>query len=341
MKVEINYLEKDIDNTSNKLINRDISYDKSFKLVNKKIGKNINIQTSIKKKFEKKKYIFILILFHLCFISFLLILANKSFIKYYVEKSFPFFRPKPFLNIYISTHRDFVNHITSPIYKIICDEKSQLNQEYNLTVIETNKDNILYPKRKAYGEIAKMYYIWNLYKKGVLDSKYVGFNHYKRIFPFKDNIPDLDEMFKYYDVIVKSRYVFGITIKQNFYESHIGHFLNETLDIIREKFPEYYQYSLNYLEQTYANFCNIFIMKKYDFIKWGDIVFGVILEFDRKYNLKTDEDIRNLITKEDKNKTLNIDYQSRLEGFLVERIGNIFYERHFKKIYEIPTIEQF
>ena len=36
--------------------------------------------------------------------------------------------PQPLLNIYISTHKDFVNILTSPVYKILCDEKSQLKQ---------------------------------------------------------------------------------------------------------------------------------------------------------------------------------------------------------------------
>ena len=339
----MNYLEKDIDNTTNKLINSDISYNKSFNSLTKIIDKKSFIKATIKKKFKKKKYIFLLILIHFCFLSFLLILVYKSIIKNAMETLFPFLRPIPFLNIYTSTHRDFDNHITSPIYKIVCDDKSQLKQEYNLSIIETNKDNILYPKRKAYGEMSKMYYIWKLYKKGDLNSKYVGFNYYGRFFPFKDNIPDLDEMFKNYDAIVKSRYVFGITVREHFYDSHIGHFLNETLDIIKEKFPEYYQYSLSSLEKTYANLCNVFIMKKDDFIKWGEFVFGVLIELDRRYKLKTDKDIRKLIIKEVKksNKQLNIDFQSRLEFFLSERIGIGFYERHFKKVYEIPTLEQY
>jgi 3-dehydroquinate dehydratase len=80
-------------------------------------------------------------------------------------------------------------------------------------------------------------------------------------------------------------------------------------------------------------------MKKKDFIKWGEFAFGVLLEFDKRYNLTTDKDINKLIIKEAKNlnKKLNIPYQSRLEGFLVERISNIFYKRHFKKVYEIST----
>ena len=37
-------------------------------------------------------------------------------------------------------------------------------------------------------------------------------------------------------------------------------------------------------------------MKKNDFIKYGDFVFGVLLEFDKRHNLKNDDDkIKNII----------------------------------------------
>ena len=245
--------------------------------------------------------------------------------------------PQPLLNIYISTHKDFVNILTSPVYKILCDEKSQLKQEYNLPIIETNQNNILFPKNRGYSEGSKMYYIWNLYKEGKLNSKYVGFNHYRRIFTFKDDIPDLDEIFKNYDVILKRRFNFRETVREQYNYCHIAHFLNECVDIISENYSEYYQYAISALGKKWGNYCNIFIMKKEDFIKWGEFVFGVLLEFDRRYNLTTDEDIRKLIIKEAKTKRLNINYQSRLESFLLERIGIIFYESHFKKVYEIDT----
>jgi hypothetical protein len=182
-----------------------------------------------------------------------------------------------------------------------------------------------------------MYYIWNLYKEGKLNSKYVGFNHYRRIFTFKDDIPDLDEIFKNYDVILKRRFNFSETVREQYNYYHIAHFLNECVDIISENYSEYYQYAISALGKKWGNYCNIFIMKKEDFIKWGEFVFGVLLEFDRRYNLTTDEDIRKLIIKEAKTKRLNINYQSRLESFLLERIGIIFYESHFKKVYEIDT----
>jgi hypothetical protein len=258
----------------------------------------------------------------------------------------PFFEPPPLLNIYIITHKDFINILSSPVYKILCDEKSKLQLKYNIPIIETNKDNILFPKRRGYGECSKIYPIWKLYKKGILKSKYVGINHYRRIFPFKNNIPDLDEIFKNYDVILKKRLKFKVTIWEQFNYFHIGKFLNESIDIaftlIQEKFPEYYQYAISLLKKKWGYFCNIFIMKKEDFIKWGEFVFSVLLELDKRYNLTTDNDISKLIKKEAKklNRKLNIPYQSRLQAFLSERIGSIFCLRHFKKIYEIPTLNK-
>ena len=326
-----------------KKFNNDISYGKYFRLLTRKADKNNNIQASIKKVSKKKKSKFIFILIFLCFMITITILAINIFTRKNFKEIFPIFRPPTLLNIYICTHKDFWNNITSPAYKILCDDKSELKQEYNLTIIETNKDNILYPKRLAYAECSKIFHIWKLYKEGNLNSKYVGFIHYRRIFPFKNNIPDIDGIFKNYDVIVKSRFVYEVTVREHFYEHHIGHFLDESLDIIKEKFPEYYQSALSFLKKKYANFCNIFIMKKEDFIKWGEFVFGVLIEFDRRYNLTTDDDIRKLIKKEAKksNKPLDIDFQSRLQAYLSERISNFFYEHHFKKIYEITTLDLF
>ena len=215
------------------------------------------------------------------------------------------------VNLYIITHKDFNNKaIFNQNYKILVDERSQLKKEYKLEIIPTNvPGNILYPKRIGYGECAKIYPIWKSYKTGNITSKYVGFFHYSRIFKFTNNIPDLDSIFQKFDAILLKRIVMGET-------------------------------NYKYLNKKWANFCNIFIMKKDDFIKWGELVYAVILELDRRYNLTTDEDIKNLMREEIKKsgRKLELDYQSRLEGFIVERIGGIFYEKHFQKVYEVPFI---
>ena len=129
----------------------------------------------------------------------------------------------------------------------------------------------------------------------------------------------------------------GKSIYQHFKEHHIIHFLDESIDIIKEKFPDYYPYAHIALSKTWANFCNIFIMKKDDFIEWGEFVYGVIFELDRRYNLTSDDDIKNLITEEMKKYKVKytIEYQSRLEGFIIERLSIIFYDKQFTKKHEM------
>ena len=122
------------------------------------------------------------------------------------------------VNIYIITHKDFKNNvITNPAYKILCDQRTQLTLNYSLEIIETgNEDNIIYPKKSGYAEGAKIYPIWKLYKNGYIKSKYVGFFHYRRVFPFKNDIPYLEEIFKKYVVIIKDKYKFSSTIYRQY-----------------------------------------------------------------------------------------------------------------------------
>ena len=63
-----------------------------------------------------------------------------------------------------------------------------------------------------------------------------------------------------------------MTIYQQFADCHYVSFLDECVDIIKEKYLEYF-------------------------------VFGILLEQDKKYNLKTDDDIKNLIIKREGKKS--------------------------------------
>ena len=168
------------------------------------------------------------------------------------------------VNLYIITHKYFKSDIiNNSNYKILCDDRSQLKNNYSLEIIPKNSsENILYSKRHGYCEGSKMYYIWNLYKSGNISSKYVGFFHYRRIFPFKNNIPDLDTIFQKYDVILKKRTSCKMDMYQQFKKSHVVQFLDDAVDIIKEKFNEYYPYVETFFKRKWANFCNIFIMKK-------------------------------------------------------------------------------
>ena len=245
-----------------------------------------------------------------------------------------------YLNLYIITHVDFPNKISNSYYKIICDKKDQLKDKYQIKIIETYENNELYNKKVGYCEGSKIYYIWKNYKLRNLSSRYVGFNHYQRVFQFQNEIPNLDTIFANYDVIINNEVNLNNTVIEQFSNNHLGISLNEILVIIKNKYSEYYSTALKTLQETTLSCCNIFIMKKDDFIKYGEFVFGILLEFDKIHNLTNDHDIRTFIKKEfNKIGKQNYDlyYQSRLEGFLLERISNIFYNYQFKKKYRIIT----
>ena len=131
-------------------------------------------------------------------------------------------------------------------------------------------------------------------------------------------------------------------MKTHFAKGHFQKFLDEIEEIIKEKFTEYYPQTQKTLYGNCLSFCNIFIMKKKDFIKYGEFVFGVLFEFDRRHNLKNDKDVQNLIVSEIKRtgKKTNLVYQCRQEGFLMERISSIFYDYKFKNGFYMPIKSQ-
>ena len=247
-----------------------------------------------------------------------------------------------YLNIYVVAHKDFNNKLINRYYKIICDNKIQLHKKYPIKIIETYRNNELYSKKRGYCEGSKIYYIWKKYKQKEILSKYVGFAHYRRVFNFKNRIPKLDKIFTKYDVIINKKRMFRSSVKKQFSRLHLQKYLDEIEEIIKENFTEYYPQSQKTLYGKVLNCCNIFIMKKEDFIKYGEFVFGVLLEFDRRHNLKNDKDIKKLMVMEIKRtgKKTRVFTQSRQEGYLMERISSIFYDYQFRKKFEIPVKSQ-
>ena len=247
-----------------------------------------------------------------------------------------------YLNLFIVTHKDFYNKINNPYYKIICDNKSQLKKKYPLKIIETYNNNELYSKRNGYCEGSKIYYIWKKYKAKEISTKYIGFVHYRRVFSFKNKIPNLDKIFTKYGAIINKNINYKKNLKTQYSEGHIGKFLDEIEEIIKENFTEYYTSAIKSLNKKSFNCCNIFIMKNEDFIKYGEFVFGVLFEFDKRHKIEKDDDIKNLIDMEIKKigKKIEPNYQYRQEGFLLERLSFIFYDYYFKKTLKVLSLKQ-
>jgi RNase H-fold protein (predicted Holliday junction resolvase) len=246
---------------------------------------------------------------------------------------------KNMINIFIATHRDFENYRYNQSYKIITSSP-KMQKNYSIEVIYCDENSRLKSLDRAYGEMAKIYKAYSLYKSGQMSSKYVGINHYRRYFGFLDNIPNMDDIFKDYDLVLKDKYVFyyGKTLKENYCLTHICKNFEEMIDIIKELRPEYYQAALNASNMEYIFPANIFIMKKEDFIKYGDFMFQILFEFDKRHNFKSDQDVEKYV-KKNYNRS-DVMSQTRLQGYLAERISNIFYMKNFnfERIKIMPVI---
>ena len=198
------------------------------------------------------------------------------------------------VNIFIMTHKDFYNILTNQIYTIVADEPSQLSYKYDLKVIYANKGK-LFKKSKAYGEMAKLYYIYELYKNGSLSSKYIGLNHYSRYFNFLDDVPDFDTIFENYDIILNNKSTPNISLETQYCAIHICKSLLEVIKILKEIKPEYYKTAKESLKANEIYYCNLFIMKKEDFLKYCEFIYDILLEYDRRHNLTNQKDIINYV----------------------------------------------
>ena len=266
------------------------------------------------KYIKQKKFTIILLLFLIYYIVYI----RRNNLK------------EPFLKIYIIAHKDFINYRYNKVYSIVTNDKSQLKNKYNLSVNFANNGK-LYKMKRAYCEMSQIYYIYELYKNRSNSSKYIGFNHYRRYFNFTDNIPDIDKIFENHDIILNSPLTVQGNMKTQFCSICECQKYDEIIKIIKDIKPEYYQTALKVTKKNKIHYCNLFIMKKQDFLNYCKFMFDILFEFDKRNNFTSDDDLLEYSTKlyNNSNRTFQL-YQSRLEAFLSERIGNIYYFHHFK-----------
>ena len=120
-------------------------------------------------------------------------------------------------------------------------------------------------------------------------------------------------------------------MKEQFCITHICKNYGEILDIIKDKRPEYYEAAISTENIKEFFCCNSFIMKKKDFFNYCEFVFDILFEFDKRNNFSSDDDVLNYVMNY-YNDSNTYYYQSRLQGFISERLANIFYHKNFRTI---------
>lgn len=240
------------------------------------------------------------------------------------------------VDIFIASHKPFIPSVHTDIYKII----------YPYEVINNSTDlpqfycqNKLRVRQQFYSELymyMEIPYIINL-------KKYIGCCHYRRYFQFMDKLPDLDMIFNKYDAIAAKPLFFTKSVRDQYDECHNVHDLDIVKNIIHQDFNEYETAFDNVLNNNILYPYNMFIMKSDDFLKYLQFIDGVLSAYLKiiDYNIekRLEENKSDYIKEFYPNNTL--EYQYRIGGYLAERLTNVFFYQHFKKIktYDVVITE--
>lgn len=218
---------------------------------------------------------------------------------------------------YICTHKDFeIPQGLKGDYTIITDG-TDLQNNYQYPIIKA--DNELMPLKHAYSEGLMIYDIW----KKDNDSEYIGINHYRRyleaqfIEELNENVLPIPMAFN-----MDTQYACCHNIAD----------LTTCRVIIEQYYPEY---NTNIPIGFFP--CNMAILEHDTFNEWCTFIFGVLDIFNEKMKFTSDEDVRKYI---EQYFPKNVDYQSRLHAFLLERLSTIYFANKFnnKKVRYSQTL---
>ncbi|HEX2937962.1 MAG TPA: DUF4422 domain-containing protein [Ruminiclostridium sp.] len=186
-------------------------------------------------------------------------------------------------------------------------------------------------KNPNYCELTGIYWAYRN-----LEADYIGLVHYRRHFSAKPMISRLlkgkkesvlsgaqaAEILKDYDIIVpKCRKYYIETNKSHYDHAHHPNDLAEAGKIIKEKFPQYGDAFDKVMNRTYAHMFNMFVMKKSLFEEYCSFIFAVLDELEIRI------DISGYNT-----------YESRVYGFISERLLDVFIETKGLKYKELPAM---
>lgn len=229
------------------------------------------------------------------------------------------------LDIFVFCDRQFEICPQNSCYKLVSmndfDTDSILEK-----VICPIDSNPLLKMNHSYSEACRIKWLRDNYQL----KDYVGTNHYRRYFEFFDDIPDMDVIFKEHDAILPNFNLPYKSIIDHYKTVHNIDDLNLVLEIIKNNFPEYYDTAIDVLNKKHFVPCNIFIMKRENFIEMCDFMFGVLGKYDELLGFKTDLDVYNHVVNNLAKYRGDTTYQSRIQAFLSERLSFIYYMTKLK-----------
>ena len=218
------------------------------------------------------------------------------------------------ITLYTVTHKEFDStDLDKNIYKII---KVGTNKN-DLSYLRDDSGDNISDKNKNYCELTALYWIW----KNDKESNIVGITHYRRyfykynVFTNKKHLLNKKEIKKYLnkaDIIVPKMRVFRKeTVKEQYNRVHRLRDLIMCREIIREKYPDYIKSFDKVIDNHYLYSYNMLITFKTIYNQYMEWLFDILFELENRIDI-SDYD----------------EYQSRIYGFLSERLFNVWLEKN-------------
>lgn len=192
-------------------------------------------------------------------------------------------------------------------------------------------DNIAY-KNSNYCELTALYWLW----KNCDDYDYTGLCHYRRYFNFKDEKTSIYEKdleryvsetknqiekdLEKYDIILPNISTIRHSIEEGYKKEHIEKDWEVLMEVIKEKYPEYYDEKDKVFSNNKFYSCNMFITNKRIFTEYMEWMFDILFEVEKRIEISKDS------------------YQARVFGFMSERMLNLYVYKRNLNVKEYPAL---
>lgn len=202
-----------------------------------------------------------------------------------------------------------------------------------------NEGENISSKNPHFCELTCHYWAW----KNLKNVDIVGLNHYRRYFDFKQKwpqfsadkhfistkeflqeqyqFPDLDKLLQKYDIILPVARHWRVSNTQQYGEYHIAKDWEMLRQIIKERSPQYipaFEKTMDHSNKSVGY--NMFITHWKHFEAYSEWLFDILFEVERRVP-PIDDPI-----------------QSRIYGYMSERLINVFCDYHHLRIKHIPLI---
>ena len=176
---------------------------------------------------------------------------------------------------------------------------------------------------KHFCELTAHYWMWKNVKSNIY-----GLCHYRRYFsPVKQKLIKVKNksilssneasiLLSEFDIIIpKKRNYYIETIMQHYTNGHNKSDLDSLEHVLRDLYPDYLESYKKIFNSRSISLYNMFIMKKKFFFEYSEWLFNILFILEKNIQYKTYGS-----------------YQSRIFGFLAERLLNVWVENNKEKI---------